>query len=82
MRRVTVGVLVALLAVAFGVLPSLAATRTVKIKDDFYSPNRLTVTRGTTITWKWVGSNDHNVTLKRAPSGVRHTHSATKSSGT
>ena|SRR2546423_424396 len=81
MKRVLLLALATALVVASQVLPSAAASRTVKIKDDFYSPNRLTVSKGTTITWKWVGMDPHNVTLIKGPRGVRHTHSTTKTSG-
>jgi plastocyanin len=82
MKRTIVGILAVLLVAATGVLPSLAATRTVKIKDDFFSPNRLTIGKGTTVKWKWVGNDPHNVTLIKSPRGVKHTHSTTKTSGT
>ena len=82
MKRATVVALAAVLAVAIGVLPSLAASRTVKIKDNFFSPASLSVSKGTTVTWRWAGSNPHNVTVTSAPRGVRHFHSTTKTSGT
>ena len=81
MKRALVLALATALLVASQVLPSIAASRTVKIKDDFFSPNRLTVGKGTTVTWKWVGVDEHNVTLVKSPRGVKHTHSTTKTSG-
>jgi plastocyanin len=82
MKRALLLALATMLVVVSQVLPSAAASRSVKIKDDFFSPTRLTVGKGTTVRWKWVGVDEHNVTLIKGPSGVRHTHSATKSSGT
>src|SRR3954454_23086339 len=48
-------------AVAAFALPSGAAARTVSVKDNFFSPASITVSRGTTITWAWRGINLHNV---------------------
>jgi plastocyanin len=50
-----------------------AATRTVRVADDFFSPSRLTVRRGTTIRWAWSrrNSNRHDVALRARPRGVR-----------
>jgi plastocyanin len=56
-----------------------AAARTVKVRDDSFKPKTVTVSKGTTVTWKWVGSHSHNVTVTKGP--VRF-HSALKSSGT
>ncbi len=38
-----------------------AAGKTVRVDDDFFSPKTMTVSKGTTVTWKWVGSSPHNV---------------------
>jgi plastocyanin len=50
-----------------------AATKTVKVADNFYSPKRLTVAKGTTIRWKWSNRNadSHDVYLNRKPKGVK-----------
>lgn len=47
--------------------------RTVKVADNFFSPDRLTVARGTTLTWRWPEDtgDTHDVTLTSGPSGVR-----------
>jgi plastocyanin len=46
---------------------------TVKVGDDFFSPASLKVKKGTKVKWKWLDSNfnSHNVTLKKAPKGVK-----------
>ena len=51
-------------AVAAVAAPSLAANKTVKVDDDFFSPKVVTINKGNTVTWKWVGSNPHNVQFK------------------
>jgi len=67
---------VAVLAVT--AIPALASTRTVTLKDDSFSPSRLTVTKGTTVKFKWTGGEPHNV-IGSGPSSFR---SSTKDSGT
>ena len=49
---------------------------TVSIGDDFYRPPKLTVKRGTVVTWQWTGMNAHNVTFTSL-----HKHSKTQVSG-
>lgn len=55
-----------------------AKTKTVKVADNFYSPKRLTVAKGTTIRWAWSKRNadTHDVYLNRKPKGIRHFRSA------
>ena len=52
---------------------SKANSKTVKLVDSFYSPSTTKVKKGDKIVWKWVSTNSqsHNVTLKKAPSGVK-----------
>lgn len=56
---------------------SAAATKTVRIVDDSYSPKRLSVAKGTRIKWVWSrrNSNTHDVYLDRRPRGARRFHS-------
>lgn len=46
--------------------------RAVKIADNFYSPIKMTVPKGSTVTWRWPeGTGDtHDVTLRKGPKGV------------
>jgi plastocyanin len=48
-------------------------TRTVKVRDYYLSPTKLTVPRKSTIVWRWpsVGGDSHNVALRARPRGVR-----------
>jgi plastocyanin len=50
----------------------------VKVGDDYYSPAKPKVARGTTVVWKWlaVNGNSHDVELKSGPKGVKKFHSA------
>jgi len=66
-RALTVLLAAALAAGALQVLPSLAATRSVTIGDNFFKPTTLSVSKGTTVKWVWKGSSLHNVTRSRGP---------------
>jgi plastocyanin len=76
-KRLLILALVSLFAVA-GVLAAqaLAATKKVTVGDNFFSTSKVTVHKGTKVTWRWTGRNTHNVTSKG------HFHSPTKTSGT
>ena len=56
--------------------------KTVKIADNYYSPTKLTVNRGSTITWKWpdVTGDTHDVLLDKGPKGVKKFQSETAGS--
>ena len=69
----------AVLAVTLSVAAPANAATTVRVGDDFFRPGSLTVRSGTTVVWRWVGDDPHNVTVTRGPVKFR---SGTKSSGT
>lgn len=61
--RLVVGVCALALA-AGAALPgalSAASTHAVAVKDDFFSPARLSVHKGDRVTWRWRGDSAHNV---------------------
>jgi plastocyanin len=64
---------------AWAAATAFAGTRTVKVDDDFFSPKRTTINKGSSIKWKWTGDDAHNVIVKRGP---RKFSSSTKDSGT
>jgi plastocyanin len=69
------------LALALAV-PALAATRSVKVGDNFFVKKggaTVSVAKGTKVTWRFSGSNPHNVTVTSGPSKFA---SSTRSSGT
>ena len=41
-----------------------AATRTVKVGNDFFSPTSRSIARERTVTWVWVGGVPHDVVAK------------------
>ena len=51
--------------------PAAAATRNVKVGDDYYvragSPPTVSVKKGTTVKWNWTGRRQHNVVVRRGP---------------
>src|SRR6476659_6189086 len=80
MKKALVLVLIAALAGVAGAvaIPAFAATRTVKLGDNFFRPKTLSVKRGTTVLFKWTGSAPHNVTVT---SGPKKFHSRTQTKG-
>jgi plastocyanin len=62
-----------------------AARKTVTVGDNFFTPQTLTVKRGTTITWRWPGydatGDVHDVGLMSGPKGVKRFRSESASSG-
>ena len=72
MRMLPLVLIAALLAAA---APAAAATRNVKIGDDYFvragSPPTITVYRGTTVRWNWRGYRQHNVVAQSGPSSFQ-----------
>ena len=67
-----VGVLAAVAAVVALIVPAgggAASGATVKLGDNFFSPTKKTVSKGTTVRFKWIGENDHNVLKQSGPGG-------------
>ena len=76
------------IAIAACTLAVLAATRhgrhdSVKVGDDYYvRPSgvpKVTVSKGTTVRWRFIGDSPHTVTVSRGPAKF---NSGVKSSGT
>jgi plastocyanin len=64
----------AVLAVGGGMaaVPSSGAgTKTVLVKDDFFSPAKLTISKGTEVKWVWKGKRRHNIAVANGPSNFR-----------
>jgi plastocyanin len=63
-----------------GAVPAQAgAGKTVRIYDNYFLPDRLTVNRGATVVWRWPGPEEagdvHDVRLASGPKGARRFHS-------
>ena len=82
MRKLLVAVLVAS-ASAVLATQALAATRSVKVGDDYFvrkgSVPTVTVKKGTKVTWRWTGKDMHNVAVTKGPVKFRSSY---KTSGT
>ena len=69
MRKLLVAALVVAVSGIF-VSQALAA-RTVKVGDDYFvrkgDPPTVTVSKGTRVTWRWVGDDFHNLRVTRGP---------------
>jgi plastocyanin len=67
--------MIAALAVGGGVaaIPSSGASgvKTVAVKDDFFKPKKLTISKGTKVKWVWKGKQRHNVAVANGPSFFR-----------
>jgi plastocyanin len=58
--------------------------RTVKLFDNYYLPLKLTVNKGSTITWKWptdLPLDVHDVKLESGPRGVKKFQSEPAAAG-
>jgi plastocyanin len=66
-RPVRALLLVLVLLAAFGTATALAGTSTVKVKDNFFSVKKLSISRGSSVTWQWSASLKHNVKVKSGP---------------
>jgi plastocyanin len=82
MRKLIVLALAACVLAALATT-ALAATKRVKVGDDYYvRPSgvpKVTVSKGTTVKWRFVGDSPHSVTVSKGP--VKF-NSGVKASGT
>jgi plastocyanin len=44
---------------------AFAATTDVKLKDNFFKPDEVTIDKGDKVRWLWRGSDLHNVAIKK-----------------
>ncbi len=77
MKKLAVAALAVATAAAVAV-PSNALT-VVRVDDDVFRPGSVSVRKGATVRWRWVGDSLHNVSVRRGPVRFR---SSTKRSGT
>jgi plastocyanin len=88
---IRVGVALALTALAVGAIaatgtasPSAKAAKPEKVKvlDDFYNPDNVKIKKGKEVKWKWGATfNQHNVTLKKGPNGVKKSKFRSQTTG-
>jgi plastocyanin len=62
-------------AVLLSAAPAEGASKTVRIYDNYFLNDALTVARGTTVVWRWPGyeaaGDVHDVKLKAGPKGAK-----------
>ena len=66
MKKLVAGC-VAAAVVGVAAVPAFAATRTIEVDDNVFAPKSLTVKKGTTLNFKWVGDAPHNVKTTKGP---------------
>lgn len=72
----------ALTAAALVAVPAAhAAIERVKVKDNFFKPDRVVIQKGDKVRWVWRGDDVHNVALKRPGSSKITARSAFKTEG-
>jgi plastocyanin len=54
-------------------VPAMAATRTTTLKDDYFAKGKLTISKGTTVVWKWNTDDEHTVTDLKGRFGSKQT---------
>jgi plastocyanin len=78
MKRLLVLALVAVVA-AVTAIPAFAATKRVSVRDNVFSPNAVTISKGDKVKWRWRGDAPHNVVKTSGPG--KDFRSPLKSSG-
>jgi plastocyanin len=65
----------ALISAAPAAAGAASPSKTVHLGDNYFTPQTLTVKRGTKITWRWPGYDEagdvHDISLMAGPKGVR-----------
>jgi plastocyanin len=78
-RPAVLAVVVAGVALLSAAPAQAARTKTVHIGDNYYTPAKLKIKKGTTVKWKWPGfdmvGDVHDVKLKSGPKHVKKFHS-------
>jgi plastocyanin len=76
---VKTALLLAGVALLLSAAPAQAGKRSVRIYDNYFLPDSLTVKRGTVVVWRWPGADEagdvHDVKLKSGPKGAKKFHS-------
>jgi plastocyanin len=62
-------------------VPALAATKTITLRDNVFSPKAASVAKGTTVRFVWKGKQSHNVFLTSGPPAAVKFHSPVKTRG-
>jgi plastocyanin len=75
----TAALLLAGVALMLSAAPAQAGKKTVRIYDNYFLADSLSVKRGTVVVWRWPGADEagdvHDVKLKSGPKGAKKFHS-------
>jgi plastocyanin len=74
-------VVIFLLAVSGAPSAADAATRAVKVGNDFFSPTNKSIARGRSVTWVWAGGTPHDVVAKNRTGKIVFRSKITKQRG-
>jgi plastocyanin len=62
---IAVGLATAIALGGHGAMSTAAGTKTITVKDDLFSPKKVTISKNTLVTWKWASdAGSHNVTSR------------------
>lgn len=78
MRRLVALVATVATLCALAIAGEALSASSVTVADNVFKPRSLSVKKGTTVTWKWVGRASHNVVSTGGPTRLR---SKTQKSG-
>ena len=65
--------LAATAALAAITAPALGAGAMVKVGDKYFKAKTVRITKGSTVTWKWIASDRHNVVFRSFHSKLQKT---------
>ena len=65
--RLAVVVITAIATFAFSAAPAFGAEKEIAVKDNVFSPKKVKVKVGDKVTWEFLGTAVHNVTVKKGP---------------
>ncbi len=60
-KLIPVAAVAAAVGVSIAAIPAFAATKTISVRDNVFSPKSTTVKKNTVVRFVWRGANPHNV---------------------
>jgi plastocyanin len=66
-KRLRLVIAMTTVLLACSTVAAFARSGPVRVKDDYFSPKKLTVSRGAKVTWTWGGVKYHDVYVKSGP---------------
>jgi plastocyanin len=69
MRTIAIAAVGVVALCALGGVAAAAPETTVKVGDNFLSPGKKTVSKGTSVRFRWVGAARHHIVKAKGPGG-------------